>query len=319
MALSAMTLETGFMIALSAVIGRRCGLVGSARSMMTSWTWPLTSSRTQMYFSDSIVSEAKLMNCGWMPMLATLTSCEAEAAAAGGGGGWGQGGMGAVVAVVAAVVRGNANRGGAKRRAVPHRAEGERMQGRARGGGGQHEIAACRREGGRLGPRRRRHQQHAPRRRHRRICATAEQPGGGAAASLPRAPRRRVQAGRLGSARRTRQTTPRHTHAPHAQARCIMRHVAAAAAAAALRHHHHTHVRHGGGRKQAAARGATVGTGACSAAAHATRHPPPPSARERSAVDAFRAATRGAYAEQQASMGTHLLELDRQARAMAEA
>ena len=41
--LSAMTLLAGFMMALSALIGRRIGLVGSDMSMMTTWavspTW----------------------------------------------------------------------------------------------------------------------------------------------------------------------------------------------------------------------------------------------------------------------------------------
>ena len=70
-----MTLETGFMIADSAVIGRRCTSVGLVMSMMTTCTVPFNSSRMQMNFSDSIVSVAKLMNCGWMPTLVSWTSC----------------------------------------------------------------------------------------------------------------------------------------------------------------------------------------------------------------------------------------------------
>ena len=68
------------MIAESAVIGRRCGSVGVAISMMTTCTWPLTSSRMQMYFSLSMVREAKLMNCCWMPTLVSWTSCTPQRA-----------------------------------------------------------------------------------------------------------------------------------------------------------------------------------------------------------------------------------------------
>lgn len=66
------------MIAESAVIGRRCGSVGVAMSMMTTCTCPLTSSRMHMYLSLSMVSDAKLMNCGLIPTLVSWTSCEGE-------------------------------------------------------------------------------------------------------------------------------------------------------------------------------------------------------------------------------------------------
>ena len=66
------------MIADSAVIGLRCTSVGVAMSMIATCTWPLTSSRMQMYFSLSMVSDAKLMNCGWMPTFVSCTSCERE-------------------------------------------------------------------------------------------------------------------------------------------------------------------------------------------------------------------------------------------------
>jgi hypothetical protein len=62
------------MIADSAVIGRRCGSVGLAMSMITTCTWPLTSSRTQMYFSDSIVSELNEMYCWLIPTFVSCTS-----------------------------------------------------------------------------------------------------------------------------------------------------------------------------------------------------------------------------------------------------
>lgn len=53
---SAITLLAGFMIAESALMGRRMGLAESFMSMMTTWLAPFTFSRTQMNLSDSIVS-----------------------------------------------------------------------------------------------------------------------------------------------------------------------------------------------------------------------------------------------------------------------
>lgn len=46
----------GFMMAESALIGRRIGLFVSFMSMMTTWAVSPTRSRTQMNLSDSIVS-----------------------------------------------------------------------------------------------------------------------------------------------------------------------------------------------------------------------------------------------------------------------
>jgi hypothetical protein len=54
-------LEDGFMMAESAVMGRRTMLEMSLRSMMTTWFWSPTFSRTQMNLSDSIVRVANPM------------------------------------------------------------------------------------------------------------------------------------------------------------------------------------------------------------------------------------------------------------------
>ena len=70
---SAMTLLAGFMMALSALMGRRMGLVGSAMSMMTTWAVSPTFSRTQMYLSDSMVRELNPMLAALIP---TLVSCK---------------------------------------------------------------------------------------------------------------------------------------------------------------------------------------------------------------------------------------------------
>ena len=69
---SAMTLEAGFMIAESAVMGLRIGLAESARSMMITWDVSPTFSRIQMNLSDSIVRVAKPICCTLMP---TFWSC----------------------------------------------------------------------------------------------------------------------------------------------------------------------------------------------------------------------------------------------------
>lgn len=53
---SAMTLLAGFMMAESALIGRRIKLLVSFMSMMTTWAASFTFSRIQMNLSDSMVS-----------------------------------------------------------------------------------------------------------------------------------------------------------------------------------------------------------------------------------------------------------------------
>lgn len=62
-----MTLLAGFMMAESALMGLRIGLVGSAMSMMTTSAVSPTFSRTQMNLSDSIVSVLKDIEAGLMP------------------------------------------------------------------------------------------------------------------------------------------------------------------------------------------------------------------------------------------------------------
>lgn len=54
---NAMIFATGFMIAESAVMGRRCKACGLFKSIITTWFCSPTFSRTQMYLSDSIVNE----------------------------------------------------------------------------------------------------------------------------------------------------------------------------------------------------------------------------------------------------------------------
>ena len=71
--MSARILVFGFMSAESAVMGRRSGCMGMAMSMMTTLFCGEVS-RTQMYFSDSMVTWVKVTNCGAMPR---LVSCEA--------------------------------------------------------------------------------------------------------------------------------------------------------------------------------------------------------------------------------------------------
>ena len=63
----AMTLEAGFMMAESAEMGLRIGLVGSDMSMITTWFVSPTFSRTQMYLSDSMVRLPKPMLLALMP------------------------------------------------------------------------------------------------------------------------------------------------------------------------------------------------------------------------------------------------------------
>jgi len=67
-----MTLLAGFMIAESAEIGRRVGLVASFMSMMTTWAVSLTFSRTHINLSDSIVS---VLNENELALIPTFVSC----------------------------------------------------------------------------------------------------------------------------------------------------------------------------------------------------------------------------------------------------
>jgi hypothetical protein len=76
--LSARILVLGFMSAESAVMGRRSGCMGMAMSTMTTLFCGEVS-RTQMYFSDSMVTWVKVTNCGAMPR---LVSCRAKALSA---------------------------------------------------------------------------------------------------------------------------------------------------------------------------------------------------------------------------------------------
>lgn len=64
---SAMTLLAGFMIALSAEIGLRMGLLGSFMSMITTCACSPTFSLMQMNLSDSIVRVLKPMLAGLIP------------------------------------------------------------------------------------------------------------------------------------------------------------------------------------------------------------------------------------------------------------
>ena len=73
LALSAMTLATGFISALSAVMGRRSGCPGLAHSTMTTLL-AAPVSRTQMNLSLSIVTLVKLMNCGFTPSVASCAA-----------------------------------------------------------------------------------------------------------------------------------------------------------------------------------------------------------------------------------------------------
>lgn len=62
-----MTLLAGFMMALSAEMGLRMGVLGSAMSMITTWVCSPTFSRMQMNLSDSMVKVLKPMLAGLMP------------------------------------------------------------------------------------------------------------------------------------------------------------------------------------------------------------------------------------------------------------
>nr|CAB3459109.1 unnamed protein product [Digitaria exilis] len=64
------------MSAESAVMGRLRGCMGMAMSMMTTLFCGEVS-RTQMYFSDSMVTWVKVTNCGVMPR---LVSCKSKGA-----------------------------------------------------------------------------------------------------------------------------------------------------------------------------------------------------------------------------------------------
>jgi len=78
------------MSAESAVMGRRSGCMGMAMSMMTTLFCGEVS-RTQMYFSDSMVTWVKVTNCGAMPRLVSVSASRmamgalAAAMATGGG------------------------------------------------------------------------------------------------------------------------------------------------------------------------------------------------------------------------------------------
>lgn len=63
----AMTLEAGFIIAESAVMGRRMTLLGSVKSMMTTKFCSPVVSRTQMKRSDSSVRVLKEIAAALMP------------------------------------------------------------------------------------------------------------------------------------------------------------------------------------------------------------------------------------------------------------
>ena len=73
--MSARILVFGFMSAESAVMGRRSGCMGMAMSMMTTLFCGEVS-RTQMYFSDSMVTWVKVTNCGAMPRLVSCKTNE---------------------------------------------------------------------------------------------------------------------------------------------------------------------------------------------------------------------------------------------------
>ena len=64
---SAITLLAGFMMALSAEIGLRIGLLGSFISIITTWACSPTFSLMQINLSDSIVKVLKPMFAGFIP------------------------------------------------------------------------------------------------------------------------------------------------------------------------------------------------------------------------------------------------------------
>ena len=71
-ALSAMTLVAGFINAEFAVIGRFRGVIGAAKSTMTT-EFDAPVSRTQIYLSLSIVTLVKEMNCWFIPKFGSCT------------------------------------------------------------------------------------------------------------------------------------------------------------------------------------------------------------------------------------------------------
>lgn len=64
-----MTLDAGFMMAESAEIGLRMGLVASDKSMITTWLVSPTFSRTQINLSDSMVRLLKPTLAALIPTL----------------------------------------------------------------------------------------------------------------------------------------------------------------------------------------------------------------------------------------------------------
>ena len=70
----AITLLAGFMMAESAEMGRRMGFTGSDMSMMTTWLFSPTFSRTQMNLSDSMVRVLKPTLAALIPTLVSWQS-----------------------------------------------------------------------------------------------------------------------------------------------------------------------------------------------------------------------------------------------------
>ena len=75
-AFKAITLLAGFIMAESAEMGLRMGLVWSAMSMMTTWLVSPNFSRTQMNLSDSMVRLLKPMLLALMPTLVSWKTYE---------------------------------------------------------------------------------------------------------------------------------------------------------------------------------------------------------------------------------------------------
>lgn len=71
--LRAITLLAGFMMAESALIGRRIGLLASAMSIITTCAVSPTFSRTQMNLSDSMV---RVLNDIELRLIPTFVSCK---------------------------------------------------------------------------------------------------------------------------------------------------------------------------------------------------------------------------------------------------
>ena len=68
-AFRAMTFDAGFMMAESAEMGRLIGFTGSDMSMMTTWLFSPTFSRTQINLSDSMVRVLKPTLAALIPTL----------------------------------------------------------------------------------------------------------------------------------------------------------------------------------------------------------------------------------------------------------